>query len=464
MREELGPAVRSWVESVAGGSLVAAERRFAGGSRDLWFIDVERGDRRVSLVVRCETGSGSFAGTDLSLRREASAYRALAGTEVPIAGLIGVSPGGDALLLERLAGTSRVDDLDEQEAVQVLVSFVDALAALHAVDPAQLDLPGFAVPASPADHALSDLDLWESLAAGHLADLDPMLAYAFEWLRRHPPASVQRTVLVQGDTGPGNFVFHEGAVTGLVDWELCHIGDPMDDIAWVDMRTAAVGGPLGDVGIRDRLYEAASGLTIDRDSVRYYAAFVDLRCAVTTGMAIARAVVPWVSVPTAPRTTASCAGSAGPSPTPSGSSRRSSSGPRSGRHVPPRSTTTPSKASAPRCSQPWRTEAPSSEVGPRCCSSSTLASSSRSGRSWWPRRLLTGGRRWAETYRTTSCETWPHAPEPPGTGPCSTSCSGALNASWPAGRRLRPVDGGRRTQSPVPVDAGRSPSLDGATP
>ncbi len=43
-------------------------------------------------------------------------------------------------------------------------------------------------------------------------------------------------MLVQGDTGPGNFVFEHGNVTGIVDWEFAHIRIPMDDWAWLDMR------------------------------------------------------------------------------------------------------------------------------------------------------------------------------------------------------------------------------------
>ena len=42
---------------------------------------------------------------------------------------------------------------------------------------------------------------------------------------------------MQGDTGPGNFMYQDGKVTAVVDWELAHLGDPMDDIAWLSLRT-----------------------------------------------------------------------------------------------------------------------------------------------------------------------------------------------------------------------------------
>ena len=75
-------------------------------------------------------------------------------------------------------------------------------------------------------------------------------------------------MLVQGDTGPGNFMYAGGRVTAVVDWELAHLGDPMDDIAWLSLR--ATQEPFTDFPTRLREYEALSGNTIDEARVRYY--------------------------------------------------------------------------------------------------------------------------------------------------------------------------------------------------
>lgn len=268
--------------------MTRASRGFAGGSRELWFVDVERNGASVPLVLREETGTGAFSGTALSLEREAVVYRALQHTRVPIARLVGVAPGGEALLMQRLPGTSKLTDLRGIEAESVLESFIDALAALHGTDPRELDLPGFSRPEEARDHALDDLELWEAIAKGGLNRCEPLLAYAAAWLRAHAPSAVQRTVVVQGDTGPGNFMWDAGSVTGLVDWEFCHLGDPMDDIAWLDLRAGHGSGPFADVSRRDRLYEDATGLEVDPVAVRYYTVFVYFRCAVTTGITISR--------------------------------------------------------------------------------------------------------------------------------------------------------------------------------
>jgi hypothetical protein len=79
--------------------------------------------------------------------------------------------------------------------------------------------------------------------------------------------------VVQGDTGPGNFMYEDGKVTAVVDWELSHFGDPMDDIAWLSLRT--VQDTFTHLPDRLREYEALSGHRIDVDRVWYYRVFAE---------------------------------------------------------------------------------------------------------------------------------------------------------------------------------------------
>ena len=67
---------------------------------------------------------------------------------------------------------------------------------------------------------------------------------------------------------PGNFMYDGDRVTAIVDWELAHVGDPMDDIAWLSWRATQHGWP--DFPARLREYEAASGIAVDPARVRYY--------------------------------------------------------------------------------------------------------------------------------------------------------------------------------------------------
>jgi Phosphotransferase enzyme family len=87
-------------------------------------------------------------------------------------------------------------------------------------------------------------------------------------LEANIPAYEGPTVLVQGDTGPGNFMYRNGKVTAVVDWELAHFGDPMDDIAWLSLR--AVQDTFTYFPDRLAEYEKLTGFTIDEPRVWYY--------------------------------------------------------------------------------------------------------------------------------------------------------------------------------------------------
>lgn len=276
-------ALRSWVEDTVGGRIVGAVRPPVGGSRELYFVDVEQPDGSVlALVVRCEAG-GSFAGTEVSPAKEAVVYRALEHTAVPVPRVFALATDGAVLVMERVAGDGDLSVLDPDARAATMRSFVDGLAALHTLDVEELSLPGFALPRTAEEHARLDLEMWARLASEGVGLLDPLARYAGAWLWEHAPATVARTVLVQGDTGPGNFVFDHETVTGIVDWEFAHVGDPMDDWAWLDMRATPEELP----GLQRR-YSQATGIAIDAARIDYYRVAVDYRCAITTSLAVSR--------------------------------------------------------------------------------------------------------------------------------------------------------------------------------
>ena len=196
--------------------------------------------------------------------------------------VVGVAAGGAALLMERVSGTGDLTGVDDHDRAETMASFVDAVAALHNLDVDTLTLDGFAPDrATPATRRGRPRDVGE---ARRRRRAGPRSARAL--CRRgcaHPPADADRTVLVQGDTGPGNFVFENGTVTGIVDWEFAHLGDPMDDWAWLDMRMRDA-----DLSALQERYSRATGIEMDPDRIRYYRAAVDYRCAVTTSLAVSR--------------------------------------------------------------------------------------------------------------------------------------------------------------------------------
>jgi len=85
---------------------------------------------------------------------------------------------------------------------------------------------------------------------------------------------------VQGDTGPGNFMYAGRELVAITDWELAHWGDVHDDLAWLLVRDTLERFP--DLGDRLRDYEAASGFRIDPDRLAYFRVLAQLRATIGT--------------------------------------------------------------------------------------------------------------------------------------------------------------------------------------
>jgi aminoglycoside phosphotransferase (APT) family kinase protein len=159
--------------------------------------------------------------------------------------------------------------------------FVAHLAALHTIDWADHDLDAFERPRPGTTDALD----WRLAAIDRAWDDDafephPTVALVRDWLWRNRPV-VDRVSVVHGDYRNGNFLFDEptGRITAILDWELTYLGDRHHDLAYIMMegwgeRDAETGvfhcaALLTEDELVER-YEASSGLTVDRERLRYY--------------------------------------------------------------------------------------------------------------------------------------------------------------------------------------------------
>jgi aminoglycoside phosphotransferase (APT) family kinase protein len=260
----------AWMEEVGGGAVRMADRRPGGGRREAWVVDLEGRDGTLRpCFLRYDRSDPARTKDPWTLHREATVYLALQSTAVPVPRVLGVHAVAQAMLTERVRGEnwfSRITDVDEREATAR--DFMTHLAALHALDVSTLDLPAFPTVKTVSDAVRAELDEFEWVLAARGGESDPALAFSLRWLRDHVPDDDGPPVLVQGDTGPGNFLYEGGRVTAVVDWELAHLGDPMDDIAWLSLR--ATQEPFGDFPTRLREYELLSGNRVDEERVRYF--------------------------------------------------------------------------------------------------------------------------------------------------------------------------------------------------
>ncbi|MGE0387125.1 MAG: phosphotransferase family protein [Gammaproteobacteria bacterium] len=268
--------VHAWVERTTGGTIVKADRRPGGGRREAWFLDVRAADGAVAELFMRLDRSPPGSRDRYDTVREAQVYQALHGAGMLVPKVLGVHPAPQAVLSERVTGETWFSRLKDPAAqLSVAQDFMRWLARLHAIPAQSLSIPAFAPLADIPTHVLQELDAWEETYRIDPAVTDPLIEFAFAWLRANVPQVKGPVVLVQGDTGPGNFLYQDGRVKAILDWELSHWGDPMDDIAWLSLR--AVQEPFTHFPERLREYEALSGIAIDEARVRYYRVFAELR-------------------------------------------------------------------------------------------------------------------------------------------------------------------------------------------
>lgn len=131
------------------------------------------------------------------------------------------------------------------------------LAGLHAIDPGEV--PGLATTDDVANYRA---------AYDFVDDASPTFDRAFAWLARTRPEP-ERQVIVHGDLRMGNVIVDDDGMAAVVDWELMHLGDPVEDLAWFCVKAWRFASPLGAGGVGEiseflAAYEEAAGFAVDR--------------------------------------------------------------------------------------------------------------------------------------------------------------------------------------------------------
>ena len=101
----------------------------------------------------------------------------------------------------------------------------------------------------------------------------PLLRYAIDWLRSNVACSGTLT-LCHGDYRIGNFMLADGTINGIFDWELAHVSDPVEDIAYSGLPLFRGRNPLLSQ-LLDRetffnRYEELTGLRVDPDAFHFW--------------------------------------------------------------------------------------------------------------------------------------------------------------------------------------------------
>jgi aminoglycoside phosphotransferase (APT) family kinase protein len=200
-----------------------------------------------------------------------------------------VRPPGDA---GDVTSSSPKVEFNEHYRNLVGPRFLRLYADLHALDWASADIPSLDVPEEGTNQAviwhINWLQrVWEE---DHIEPM-PLITSIAAWLRENAPV-VDRLSILHGDLRSGNFLFDQdtGDILAMLDWELVHLGDRHEDIAYTLMPFFTRRDEKGDLRVtglwkRDEFlagYEQMSGMTIDPDRLRYYQIFQGWRCAIVS--------------------------------------------------------------------------------------------------------------------------------------------------------------------------------------
>ena len=250
------------------GGTVRDLRRLSGGASRVtsaFDLEPEAGRGVQPLILQVDRGSGDEAG-ESKARLERALLEAARAAGVPVPAVVAMGERDDIgpawLVVERLEGETIPRKIlrDPEWAVArraLTAQCGRALAAVHTIDPETVEgMPR----ADPLRDPLPLLDA--------LGEVRPALELGVRWLSTHRPTghrpAGERPATVHGDFRMGNLLVGPEGLRGVLDWELAHRGDPVEDVGWLCAPAWRFGGDgeVAGVGSVDELlaaYESAGG-------------------------------------------------------------------------------------------------------------------------------------------------------------------------------------------------------------
>jgi aminoglycoside phosphotransferase (APT) family kinase protein len=284
LEKALTVLVKRRVEDCKG--ITGLKRLTGGASQETWAFDAVMQDGKTLPLILRRAPGGQMRESQhaLPLETEAAviALAARHGVAAPPVRCVAAPDDGlgPAYVMDRIEGETiprRIlrDEAFDTARPRLARQCGEILARLHAV-PVHEDL------ALPLQDASAQWKLYRDLYDGFGA-ARPVFELAFRWLADNMPREAA-AALVHGDFRHGNLMIQaENGVAAVLDWELCHLGDPMEDLGWICVNSWRFGVsemPVGGFGAREELfagYEAVSGQPVDDARVHFWEVFGTLK-------------------------------------------------------------------------------------------------------------------------------------------------------------------------------------------
>jgi aminoglycoside phosphotransferase (APT) family kinase protein len=252
----------------------------SGFSKQTYIVEVDGGGRSESMVLRRDP---AFRALRSSVIDEVPILRFLEGSALPVpAPLWSEGPsvyfGTAVLAMAKLPGSSdpALWTGDKDRAQLVLHSLAELLAVVHTYPCSRLEQKSAGAPgtvgASPAEQVRDLSRYWESL----VCDRQPLMDEALMWIQDHAPG-LPGVSIVHGDCGLHNILVDGNRVSGLLDWELWHLGDAREDLAYAKPFIE----PVMPWPVFTDRYHQAGGMETNEAIELYYLALSLLRISVS---------------------------------------------------------------------------------------------------------------------------------------------------------------------------------------
>jgi len=275
---------------LGGDATIDGLRRLSGGaSRETWAFDVSMAGERVGLVLRRDPAPATAGPLDRSAEAEVVQAAHGGGVLAPLVRFVlSTDDGlGTGFVMDRVEGETvarRIlrDDAYAAARPQLAAQCATQAARIHAV-PADT-LPGTLPTLGPGEQ----LDQYRAVLDG-FGEPHPAFELGLRRLARDAP-TVDEVTLVHGDFRNGNLVVGPDGLRAVLDWELAHLGDPVEDLGWLCVKSWRFGvterrvGGFGDVDDLRAAYVDAGGTPVDPARLAWWEALGTLKWGVICEM------------------------------------------------------------------------------------------------------------------------------------------------------------------------------------
>lgn len=268
------------------GSLgIAGLVRLSGGaSQETWAFDIIATAGTRPMILRRTPPGYRRQPQALTLVDEAELFRLAGAAGVPSPQVRFVVAGdavlGEAIVMDRIEGETLPRRIFRDPAMagvrpRLARRCGEILGLIHGIERSKL-------PPLPELDRAAEL---RSMRAAYEADGTPRPVFdlALRWLADHAPPSSPSRTLVHGDFRAGNLIIGPDGIRAVLDWELAHFGDPIEDLGWIcvnSWRFGEIDKPVGGFGSVEELiagYRGVRGVSVDAAAVRYWEVLGTLR-------------------------------------------------------------------------------------------------------------------------------------------------------------------------------------------